>query len=337
MKYVPVLSATGQKLMPCHAARARQLVRKGKAIRRFDRGLFYIQLTERENGDIQPIAIGIDQGSKKEAYTVKSESHTYLNIQADAVTWVSESEKESSMLRKTRRQRNCPYRKQRSNRNYGQSFIFPSIRARWGWKLRICNWLMRYYPIETFVVEDVSATIQGMNKRWQKSFSSLQINKTWFYKEIRKLGHLRLVSGNITAHNRAIFGLLKSNNKLSDIFDAHCVDSWTLANLEIGGHVKPDNKSMIYIIPLRFHRRQLHKIQFLKGGKRPKYGGTMSMGLKRGSWVRHPKYGVCYVGGSSKERISLHDMQTGKRLTKDVKAKDCQFLTRSSWRMRKSQ
>jgi hypothetical protein len=66
--------------MPCHPARARELVRKGKAVRRFNRGLFYIQLTEREDGDIQPIAVGIDPGSKKEAFTIKSEAHTYLYV-----------------------------------------------------------------------------------------------------------------------------------------------------------------------------------------------------------------------------------------------------------------
>lgn len=37
------------------------------------------------------------------------------------------------------------------------------------------------------------------------------------------------------------------------------------------------------------------------------------MGLKRGSLVKHVKHGLCYVGGTSKGRISLHDM-TGKRL-----------------------
>ncbi len=51
MWYVPVLSRTGERLMPCHAARARELVRKGRAVRRFDRGLFYLQLVDREAGD----------------------------------------------------------------------------------------------------------------------------------------------------------------------------------------------------------------------------------------------------------------------------------------------
>jgi len=56
------------------------------------------------------------------------------------------------------------------------------------------------------------------------------------------------------------------------------------------------------------------------------------MGLKRGSWVKHIKYGLCYVGGSSKGRISLHGMD-GKRLSQTVKVDDCSFLTYSTWRI----
>ena len=103
MQYVPVLSSTGARLMPCHAARARALVRRGRALRRFDRGLFYIQLLDRKTGSVQPIAVGIDPGSKKEAITVKSESHTYLNLQADAVTWVKEAEAQSTLMLRTLR------------------------------------------------------------------------------------------------------------------------------------------------------------------------------------------------------------------------------------------
>jgi hypothetical protein len=92
MYYVPAVGASGKPLMPCHPARARELVRNGKALRRFNRGMFYIRLTEREDGKTQPVAVGIDPGSKKEGITVKSEVHTFLNIQADAVTWVSNQE-----------------------------------------------------------------------------------------------------------------------------------------------------------------------------------------------------------------------------------------------------
>jgi hypothetical protein len=107
-----------------------------------------------------------------------------------------------------------------------------------------------------------------------------------------------------------------------------------LANLEVGGHTAPDNTALLYIVPLRFHRRQLHRLQPDKGGIRKPYGGTLSLGFKRGSWVRHAQHGVCYIGGTSNERISLHDLQTGKRLTQHAKPADLKFLTTASWRLR---
>ena len=56
----------------------------------------------------------------------------------------------------------------------------------------------------------------------------------------------------------------------------------------------------------------------------------MSMGLKRGGLVKHRKHGLVYVGGTSKNRISLHDME-GKRLGQSFKVEDCKFLVFNSW------
>ena len=104
-KYVPVVSRSGKPLMPTTNNKADKLIAKGRAVRRFDRGLFYIQLLDRADGYTQPIAVGIDPGSKKEALTVKAATATYLNIQADAVTWVREAEETSTTMRRTRRYR----------------------------------------------------------------------------------------------------------------------------------------------------------------------------------------------------------------------------------------
>ena len=333
MQYVPVLSSTGQRLMPAHAARARELVRKGSAIRRFDRGLFYIELLDRETGEVQPIAVGVDPGSKKEAISVKSEAHTYLNLQVDAVTWVKEAEETSTHMRRGRRYRKTPYRQRRSNRNQGQFRLPPSTRARWGWKLRLCQWLCRYYPISAFVVEDIKAITRPDKGRWNRSFSPLQVGKHWFYGELGKLAHVELLKGYETAEERTRLGLKKSSAKLADRWDAHCVDSWALANVWVGGDVV-DNTDMLYIVPLRFHRRQLHRLQPETGGIRKPYGSTLSLGFRRGSWVKHPKWGVCYVGGTTGRLISLHSLQDGKRLTK-VKPDSVQLLNRASWRIRK--
>ena len=108
MLYVPVVSSTGKPLMPTSNKRANQLIREGRALRRFSKGVFYIRLTQRADGDVQVVAVGIDPGSKKEGFTVKSADHTYLNIQADAVTWVKDAVETRRMLRRSRRNRNTP-------------------------------------------------------------------------------------------------------------------------------------------------------------------------------------------------------------------------------------
>jgi hypothetical protein len=330
MLYVPVVSSRGKPLMPCHPARARELVRKGKAVRRFNRGLFYIRLMERRDGEKQVVAVGVDPGSKKEAFTVKSDAHTYLNIQADAVTWVKEHIKTRRQMRRARRYRSTPCRANRTNRARGG--IPPSTKARWQWKLRVCSWLAKLYPIDCFVVEDIKAVTKGKRK-WDTSFSPLQVGKGWFYADLGKIARIEIKQGYETRELRDAYGLKKVNNKTTEVFEAHCVDSWCLANWRTGGHTKPDNTRLMCITPLHFHRRQLHRLQPEKGGVRRPYGSTRSLGFKRGSLIKHPKWGLTYVGGYLKDRISLHSIETGKRLCQNARPSDCKFLTFNSWRM----
>ncbi|GAB4555046.1 MAG: hypothetical protein OHK0023_25810 [Anaerolineae bacterium] len=42
-RFVPVVSSTGKALMPTTNQKANRLIEKGRAVRRFDRGLFYIK------------------------------------------------------------------------------------------------------------------------------------------------------------------------------------------------------------------------------------------------------------------------------------------------------
>jgi len=332
MLYVPVVSSTGKPLMPCHPARARELVRRGRALRRFNRGAFYIRLLDRSDGEIQPVSVGIDPGSKKEGYTVKSQARTYLNINVDAVTWVKDHIKTRRQMRRARRYRKTPCRPNRRNRARGG--LSPSTKARWQWKLRICRWLAKMFPISRFVVEDIKAVTKAGKRRWNSSFSPLEVGKRWFYTELEKLAPVETKQGYETKELRDSAGLKKTSRKLAEVFEAHCVDSWVLANWYVGGHVRPDNTRLLCMTPLRFHRRQLHKLQPEVGGIRKPYGGTRSLGFKRGSLVKHAKLGLVYVGGFQKDRISLHSVTTGKRLTQTAKPSDCQFLAFNSWRIR---
>lgn len=83
--FVPIETKEGQRLMPLHAARARKLVKRCEATPYFNNGIFCIRLNkEPSDRGTQEIAVGVDPGSQKEGFTVKSEKHTYLNVQADA-------------------------------------------------------------------------------------------------------------------------------------------------------------------------------------------------------------------------------------------------------------
>ena len=113
--FVPVKTKDGEVLMPMHAARARKLVQRGEATPYWDNGIYCICLNkEPSQRDTQEIAVGVDPGSKKEGFTVKSMSHTYLNVQADAHSKVGKKVEKRRDLRRTRRSRSCPNRKNRT-------------------------------------------------------------------------------------------------------------------------------------------------------------------------------------------------------------------------------
>ena len=154
-------------------------------------------------------------------------SHTYLNIQADAHNKVGKKVAKRRELRRSRRSRKCPNRKHRKNRPAGKEKIPAGTRARWDWKLRILDWLSKLYPVTHVCVEDIKA--RTIAKKWNQSFSPLEVGKHWFYTEIRKRWELRTLQGYQTKEIRDRLGLKKSSEKLSETFNAHCVDSWCLA------------------------------------------------------------------------------------------------------------
>jgi len=329
--FVPVVDSNQKPLMPTTPSRARKWIKSGKATPFWKQGIFCVRLNvEPSARNYQDISVGVDPGSKEEGFSVKSEAHTYINIQTKAVDWVKKAVETRRNLRRSRRQRKTPCRKNRKNRARGG--IPPSTKARWGWKLRIISWLKKMFPITVIVVEDIKAWTKKGQRKWNSSFSPLEVGKKWFYSKVEKLGRLIKVSGFRTAEIREKLKLKKLRDKLSTSFYAHCVDSYVLACIGFKRGKRPENTKVLRVIPLRFHRRQLHVQLPAKGGMRKTYGGTRSLGFKRGSLVKHPKWRLSYVGGNSKGRISLHSLETGKRLTRNVKPGDCKFLTYSSWR-----
>jgi hypothetical protein len=323
--YVPVVSSTGTPLMPCHQARARQLLKEKKAIKRFTNGIFYIKLVDRSEGDIQQVACGIDPGSKREGFTVKSSEKTFINILSEALNIISDKLEKRGNARRSRRFRKTPCRKNKKNRNKNRSFLPPSTRARWNAKLRIVNILRKIYPISDYVVEDIKAVTKECDKRWNSSFSPLEVGKNYFYDEIRKIGKLTLMQGHETAVIRAELGLIKTDKKLDDVFEAHNVDSWILANSIFGIQREPDYKGIYKFVQMIVHRRQLHYYQPGKNGKRGRYGGTVSLGIPKGTVCKY-RSEYLVVGGNTNGRLSLHRLNDNKRVTQKAKVEDLYIM-----------
>ena len=333
--FVPVKTKDGQQLMPLHAARARKLIKRGEATPYWDNGIYCIRLNkEPSDRDTQEVAVGVDPGSKKEGFTVKSKVHTYLNVQADAHNKVGKKVEKRRELRRNRRSRKSPNRKQRTNRLANKVRIPAGTRARWDWKLRILDWLSKLYPITHVCVEDIKARTIERAKKWNTSFSPLEVGKQWFYTEIEKRWQLLTLQGWETKEIRDALGLKKSSKKLAETFEAHCVDSWCLAYHAVKGDGVVDNREMFFISPIPIIRRQLHRQNAQKGGKRPRYGGTTHNGLVKNTLVNHIKHGLTRISGFSKTGISLYSLEGNQRLCQNAKVSDCKVLTRLNFNYR---
>ena len=328
--FVPVVDKNQRPLMPTKPSRARKWIRDKKATPFWKNGVFCVRLNvDPSDRYFQEIAVGVDPGSKKEGFTVKSESHTYLNVQVDAHSKVGKKVEKRRELRRGRRSRKCPNRKQKKHNLSNRERIPAGTRARWDWKLRILDWLSKLYPVTHVCVEDIKARTIERAKKWNTSFSPLEVGKQWFYTEIKKRWQLLTIQGYETKEIRYRLGLKKSSKKLAETFNTHCVDSWCLAYYTVGGSSIPDNTDLLCVSPIPIKRRELHRQQEAKGGKRTRVGGTvLGQGLIKNTLIRHVKYGLTRLAGvNAKGLFSIYSMEN-KRLTTGAKRSDFRVLTR---------
>jgi hypothetical protein len=320
--------------MPCRPARARKLVEQGKATAKWRKGFYYIQMTVETEMHTQTTVVDVDPGSKREAFTVKAEHATFLNLQSHARDGkqIKKDVETRANARRARRGRNTPCRAPRYLNRSKKGCPPPSTKARWQLKLNIIKHLCYLYPISVVVIEDVKAVMKKGNKHWNNSFSPIQAGKNWMYTQLESI-NLKVIkkTGMDTFHLRQAAGLDKTKNKLADVFIAHCVDSWVLANEYVGGHVQPDSIHMLLLKPLSYSRRQLHHFNPSEGSTRSRYGGTMSLGYKKGTLVRHPTHGKCLIGGNWNGKASLHATSTMLRLCRNYSPNEMESISYSPW------
>jgi len=160
-----VIDKLDKPLLPTHPARARKLLREGKAkVKRVVP--FTIQLDKIVDSPVGSFAFGIDDGAKSVGISVVNETtkevvfYGTIQLRQD----VSRRIKQRASYRRTRRSRKCRHRKARFL-NRKQKTPQPSIRQRKESVLRVVDDLRRVLNITAVIIEqgqfDVSSIAAG--------------------------------------------------------------------------------------------------------------------------------------------------------------------------------
>lgn len=174
-QFVPVFDVQNRPLMPTSPQRADRWVKSGRATPFWKKGIWCIRLNSEPSGrNLEPVVVSCDPGSKREGFTVKSQVHTYLNLQSHAVDWVGDAVETRRNMRSSRRYRHTPCRSPKKNYDSCE-FLPPSTKARWQAKLRIIKFLMQLYPITHIAVEDIKAKTWKGARKYNVSFSPLEV------------------------------------------------------------------------------------------------------------------------------------------------------------------
>jgi len=167
MQRVLVLSRNRQPLMPCHPARARELLRNGKAAV-FRRQPFTIILKDRDSGDVQDMRLKLDPGSKTTGIALVAE----FTKRGSVVVWAAELAHRGAAIRKALKDRAVHRRFRRSrlryrparfrNRTRTKGWLAPSLQHRVDTTMTWVKRLSRWSPVTAISQELVRFDTQQL-------------------------------------------------------------------------------------------------------------------------------------------------------------------------------
>ncbi|MGC9541811.1 RNA-guided endonuclease IscB [Streptomyces sp. UG1] len=174
-----MLSKEGQPLMPCHPARARELLTKGRAVvaRQVP---FTIRLKDRTlaESEVDGVQLRIDPGSKGTGIALTDEKKetdaqgATVKIRRGLVSielqhrgdQIHKCMQQRAGYRHRRRSANCRYRARRSNnRAHPEGWLPPSLRHRVDTTFSMASRLCRYAPVTEIHVEFVAFDTHSMS------------------------------------------------------------------------------------------------------------------------------------------------------------------------------
>jgi len=330
--------------MPTKRTRAQKWVEEGRAEWvKTDLRLKAVRLLEEPSGrDTQPVALGIDPGKHYAGIGVQSAKATlfaaHLMLPFETVRKHMDNRRLMRRGRRGRRiDRTIPFaeRAHRQKRfdNRRQNKVPPSIRSNRQLEYRVTRELCKLFPVSTIVYEyiraDVDLTSGRKKARTGKGFSPVMVGQKYAIERLSELAPVRQLEGWQTAAIREKLGLEKQRHSKGDAKpETHAVDGMALACSEFlsyqsfhtanshgtrwVGAVNVTTSPFVAIRRPPISRRQLHLMVPAKGGKRRKYGGTVTRhGFRKGDLVRANMAGrvsIGYVSGDTARQVSVSDL-----------------------------
>jgi 5-methylcytosine-specific restriction endonuclease McrA len=149
-----VIDADGKPLLPTHPARARQLLRDGKA-KPYQMLPFTIQLMRHIENAVRELTVGIDDGAIEVGIAVVDDA-TQKVVFAGTIKLrqdVKRKMQQRAAYRRSRRSRKLRHRKARFNRSKAQGWLPPTIRQKKDSIVRVVRDLQRILPLGKLIVE----------------------------------------------------------------------------------------------------------------------------------------------------------------------------------------
>lgn len=158
---VYVISKAGKALMPTHPAKARKLLKQGKA-RVKQVKPFTIQLTYETTEYVQPVTLGIDSGYLHLGYSAVSAKTELLSGEVKLLQGMKERLRGRAMYRSQRRRRTryraLRFRNRVASKKTG--WLAPSIQHKLDSHIRLIKKMKQLLPISKTVIEVASFDIQ---------------------------------------------------------------------------------------------------------------------------------------------------------------------------------
>ncbi|WP_341285794.1 RNA-guided endonuclease IscB [Priestia megaterium] len=154
-----VISLSGKPLDPTHPAKARKLVRKGKA-NVLQVNPFTIQLSYETSEYTQDITLGIDSGYQHIGFSAVSEKKEHISGELHLLQGMTNRIEERRSYKRTRRGR-LRYRQPRfDNRKRNEGWLAPSIQHKLDSHIRFIKKVKTLLPINNVIIEVANFDIQ---------------------------------------------------------------------------------------------------------------------------------------------------------------------------------